>query len=866
MPFRVALIALLLLADRQDDLKLENASIRARFRDGRLVRIENVKSGEALDVDSRDFEIDTPRGRISDRDARRLNTQSAGGTVLTRYASENFDIEVRTALAARYLRKQISIKAKEPSGVKTVTMLEVKTGLSGRVHKSYHCQYYFGASDKGGLVAGIECPFAPISIDEGRFVASYAPGMKVGAGEIFESEPAFLGVYACGDRPREEAEREAMTEVISLELGPPRRAFWQAYNGWSAGTFRRDLSHRDWPKHKAFDLESIRLSAEAGLDFWTPAATWGGDYQSVEKPDFQGSAERRGLLDELKKNNVGLLHWFSVNNLNPWMGEGRYRRDKPEWAIYRQADKPDPKSNCCGCPEFMRWLTAAALADLRRTQAAAFCTDGDLAGGPGSVGGNIGYPVVCHAQDHAHLSTDATYAAWKGIMELYRRVRQEFPNLTMYACRPHQDLGAWSWRYLDGIFTVDEFPKAKKVPGCLSLGVGMGEDVRKRATHRRHRDFCPYWLDSAILYPIHYVNNPGFEVWDRSGHEYALISTIAVCDSANSVSLPARDRSVPADMAALKKWADWARRNAQELGPVIEWPAPGVEGTARLKDGRGFLFLFNPSTRAQPVAIPFDGILTEVHPIEGRRYLSRSTVRIPPQSAMVLRIQPDDLKPAVFGAVGQVEPDGETLALTGVRGPEGEVVDVQVRAPEIDRVCRVRVNGTALEFRKKDGLVHISIPFGGIALVPELSAWKTDGAILETTFALPERAKEILASRRCAERSAADSEKFCWGDESRLLLSIPIEGFDRHGELPVVWLNGREVPVRVTPKDIAAVPYADLTDAAVPGAVNVLRVSMKEVRADVLAGALLVNVRPRMTEAIGRSEPPARAPQAQEEY
>jgi hypothetical protein len=764
-------LALLFLQDLQND------RIRATFDNGRLVAIDNVKSGETYKLDSTEFDIDTLHGRLRSKDARKIENG--------RYTFDAADVTVRYTLVAHYIRKNVTIQFREPSGVRTVKLLDLKPGLKGRVHKSYHCFYYFGESERGGLMAGIECPFTKTD-DTGA--ASYTPNLK--AEKTFECESAYIGVYVAGK------DYEAMSELVSTELDRPRRAFWQAFNGWSAQTFRLDLTDPGWPKAKAYDFDTIKLCAEAGIDLWTSAATWVGDYKAFGREALKLNPEREALIEEMRRRNVGLFHWLSPNNVNPWMGDRRYRLDKPEWALYRKKDKPELNSNCCGSAEFIDWLSKRTIEDLHRTKAQGFITDGDLSGGPGSVGGNIGFPVVCHATNHAHLDADATYASWKGIMELFRRVRAEFPDMILTACRPQMDLGAWSWRYMDVIFTVDEFPKPKKILGSLSLGVCMGEDTRKRAYTRRHRDFCPYWMDSQLLYPIHYTNNPSSAIWDRYGHEYGLLSAMAVCDSVTGVMFPPRDRLVPEDLALLKKWADWARANAKDFGPVVEMNLPNVDGYSR----GSLIFLFNPSLRTQEVKL--DGNLEEIHPLEGHA-IADGKVRVLPHTAMILR---------------RVSEKSKTL-----RGYEGETV-------------------------------------GGVTFAghfPELSEWKRNGSTFEAT--LPVTAKPNVAPS--AEKSRR--EPFSWADPNRVLLSIPITDFGRKDPPPVVRVNGREVPVRVTSKDMSPCPYADLTDALVEGHVNTITITLKDHPPEAFVGPALFNLRPRATEKVGKSAP---LPMAPEEY
>jgi hypothetical protein len=822
-------LALLILSAIQDESRLDNGRIQALFSRGRLVRLAD------FEIESVEFDIDTTLGRCRAPDARRVER---GET--TRYLFEGLEVSVRYLLpaGAAFLRKEVSVRSLggAPFGVREARLLDLRIpSIEGRVHRSYHCYFYFGSSERGGVLGGIESPFAPGRAEGDRMSASYSPGLKVPRGATFECEPAFLGVYSLQGRPREEAEREAMTEAISIELGPPRRrTFWQCFNGWSANAFRKDLGDPEWPRHRRHVTDMFRSAAEAGAEYWTSAATWGGDYRRVQET-YVESEERRALREEMARHGVAFAYWFSPNNHNPWMNQNRYRPDRPEWTLHREPGKPDARGNCCGCPEFMEWLARIAIEDIRRTGAKIFGTDGDFQGGGGAHGGRIGYPVVCHATDHAHLTADASFACWKGILDLYKRIRREFPDILMTTWRPNQDLGAWGWRHVDAVSTIDEFPRPRKIAGSLSVGVGLGEDTRIRARTRRRRDCCPCWLDSAMLYPIQYVGNPAAEVWDRFGHEYGLLSAMAVCDSVNAITLPPRDRLVAADLEPLRRWADWARSHSEGFGPVQELGLAEVDGYARLREGRGYAFLFNPGLSSRTARLPW--------PAEhaGRRFPAGGLVAVPPHSAMVLRVEPDDGKPALFGVIGKLRIEGATAHVEGVEGPEGETVEARIRPDSFERV---RINGRPMKFRREKGEIVLSFSFDGDRFSPELDWRRIEGGF-EARFLLPSWARGALAAQKGAEKSASQFDRFPWADPSRLVLSIALGDFGRKDEHPQVTLNGRPIRTYSTPRDLAPGLYADLTLDAAFGGSNVLRVESTAV-----TGGMLFHLRPRHTRLL----------------
>jgi len=67
-----------------------------------------------------------------------------------------------------FLRKQVNFKTKSGGafGVQQAALLNLafvpEGSVTGRIHKSLQCQCYFGATLKGGLVAGLECPYSTL--------------------------------------------------------------------------------------------------------------------------------------------------------------------------------------------------------------------------------------------------------------------------------------------------------------------------------------------------------------------------------------------------------------------------------------------------------------------------------------------------------------------------------------------------------------------------------------------------------------------------------------------------------------------------------------------------------------------------------
>ena len=895
----LALFAVLLnAAAKAGDLTLDNARFRAVFdgATGALVQIADHSTGETTLLRSTEFQAQTTLGEISSTSARLISFVKKSGQVEARYDTGPLAVNVLYVLPrdGAFLRKQVNFKTKSGGafGVQHVELLNLsfvqEVSVAGRIHKSLQCQYFFGATPKGGLVAGLECPYSTLQTNRTGIKGFYTPGLKVPAGTTFECEPAFIGTYGMAVEravSREEAEREAVTAIVDTELRRPPRRFWSAFNGWGSATWRGDLDQPGWLQSREHDYESVRCAKEAGLDFWASAATWIGDYNrlgaiSNAAASFPESPERRALVRHIQNHGMKPFHWFSMNNANAWRPEGkRLRIDRNDWALFPAPGKPNEKANCNGNAEFIDWLMQMAIADIRRTKAGAFCTDGDFFGGGGKIA-----PVTCYATNHNHLGTNATFACWKGQMEVFKRLRQTFPELVLFACRPPQDLGAWSWRYLDCIFTTDEYPRLQNTVGCLSVGISLGDDLRSRARKRRHMDFCPYWLDSAQLFQRTDTkfHVPSHLVWDRAGSEYALLSALAVCDSAPIVYLPPRDRLIPEDLAVLRKWIDWVKSFSKGLGRLYELNLPVVDGYVRAAGDEVHLFLFNNLASSRPISFALDvtigisgkagWILSELHPFPGLviagphkgvfQYGDIATVVVPPQSAMVLRLGRDEGQPLLLGGAGRISVKGRQVHVEKLAGYAGETAQIQIRVPRLDQVQKLFIGTEEVKFIQTGGLLTAQIVFGGHVFSPELNDWSRNGerfhlpnveavneGLIETSFFIPPEGKKLLAMQPCAEKSLEDARAYPWGNPARLLLSIPLRDFNPNTTQVEVELNGRLLTVQTVPKELAPGLFLDLTDTVRFGGKNVLQFKVSKLPAGGLLPPLLLNL-PRMTNSV----------------
>lgn len=238
-------------------------------------------------------------------------------------------------------------------------------------------------------------------------------------------------------------------------------------------------------------------------------------------------------------------------------------------------------------------------------------------------------------------------------------IRDKYPNIFIGPmCRPAQDLGIWSNRNADGVFTLDEFGTAEPLPGLSNLPINVmcGDKIRKWSRVRVHHNFFPHYLDQPQVFAA--PKSMKGPAWPSEKIDYVMLSALSSSPSL-LFYLPTKAGLPGKDKADIRKWLDWGRRNIRYLQvrkDLPQWPESGkVDGSAHIVDDRGLVFLFNPNH--QPITGRFrldrDSIglqsgmrfdVVQTYPTTDTKQqlnLGQEVVwEVPPETSTVLEISP----------------------------------------------------------------------------------------------------------------------------------------------------------------------------------------------------------------------------------
>jgi hypothetical protein len=331
-----------------------------------------------------------------------------------------------------------------------------------------------------------------------------------------------------------------------------------------------------------------------------------------------------------------------MNNANPWSTEARsaeeqpFRSDRPNWRMFQEKQsfsytaitgttfEQTSNANCIANAPFWKWLLDVQLDGLRTGYYTGWGMDGDFFGGGGII-----IAVNCPSDQNDHLPGDFNYACERALNRMFATIRNAYPNLYMNDGRPPMNLGIWSNRHIDTVFTLDEFGKTEPLPGLRDqpTNVIYGDKIRKWSRMRMHHHLFPHYLDWPQVFvapqSMNAENNTKGPDWPSEKIDYVMLSAFS-CSPNQLFYLPTKQGIPARDKAEIKKWLEWGRTNRylQVRKDLPQWPEAGkVDGSIHVAGDRGLFFLFNPNPDRLAGHFVIDGLsagirleVTQIYP------------------------------------------------------------------------------------------------------------------------------------------------------------------------------------------------------------------------------------------------------------
>jgi len=898
---------------------------------GKLLSMEDREVSHKYAFESDEFELDTDRGIFSNSNAKPAGVRKEKGRVVYKFDYGKVSVSLIYTLKGRnaFFRRSVKVDNKAPLRVKNLVLGRTKFSQTAR--ETVHYTTFIAAPtvnfiryEKGGLFSGIENPYFKTEMNDTGMTLSFEPALILKPSEGYHSEPQFIGVYkrsgvmvadsgrpfrydanGSGYKPLDRNETRAMRAYALDYLAPSQKQFLNVNY-----QFFHPLPQM--PKNAAaadYFYKAIDTFSEIGGDMiiFKPLHRYRKPdkdqaYWNVIPDDKNHTARKICDYTDRKGIRYGFYMGCAAHG-----GEGNaaglnFRPDKPQWKKTDSQGNRAP-DNCMGCDEFFKWWLAVHDNTIKKYKLINWSWDPSLGSG-----------MNCHNESHGHFANKGGYKGWRRCIELMGRLKANTPGLFIQGFYGTKNFGLWGLRH------VDQHEVYNEQTIIVSTRHKQISDDRQQADGLRFQNnwsmrfrFTPAVTSHAL---VHRISEGGFraeliKAWDYNGWKYGVMSSLAIAGSFMPTIMPYETKLVPGYTDFYKKWSKWAKDNfeyvnyTEPFGPQVV--CGSVDGYARIKGDRGFVFLFNGNPRAAEIIfevgdeinLQADGTyrFTELYPSEKGKILldangksvfargAKTRIIVPADSCFLLELKRAEKKPApvLAGIEGKVVRNGSNLEITGVSGRPGALVDFAVSLSGADKTRKLTVNGVDQKFTATENAITGVIQFAGGMYQRELNQWrKPDGSLfsfpfhpqakgltLESSFYLRPEVKKLLSDAKPANFKEMGAKVESWYKAGNRPNDLSYHNFIgcRPGRLWLIVptyrrtdckiaLNGQALKNQMRDRASDWI-HADITDLVTCGADNRIELSFANTIANNFMGPFLIyptepntdSVSPRQNEA-----------------
>jgi len=924
--------------------QLENKLLRAVFDARGLIAIEDKALRQGVGFEGDRFVLEIDRRKIDSRALAPPKLRRQDNALIYHYQFDKWSVDVVYELKPgwRFLSKHLRVGLPGKHRVKRASVLGAKIKnpivsdhrIRGGGYGAFLRFARDGRAGKEaafGMFAVIQNPFLKLDLRDGSMSLAYEPDMEwLAEYGPFETDRVCLGTYALSgtryparmlpewaylqdpkafgrDAPKVDINGTlAMTDCVRAFMTYRPKKTVRIHVDWCENVYQMDLSQKGiWDEYKRI----IKMAASVGCDhiLYSPhdenlaplkdsrdawrweSLLWLGMGQKIRKGTWVASKD---ALPDVVKERLAFAKKHKIK-LVPYVYPTLPFMQDPEWTAWVGKLKGSPRPGGyrganTGLRSFQDWFVDQLVAFKKQTGVGGFALD---------------HWWIAYEKKEVGTSK---YAQWYGCRRILLKLREKCPDVLVDGRQQYQWFGPWTW--LGGSYphplATDEQPQSFRSFPDLHWSRGSADRQRYMGWWYRMLNFAP--VEVMPGYMTHQTmrsdvkgtmrrNRYRVRDMDYLGWKYSVISSIATAPINHVVNyLPARDeteyKTFPeSDKRWMREWLDWTDTNLatlRNLRPIIGQPMVGrCDGTAAVKDGRGFVFLFNPNYRQLDVEFTLDDsiglkdadgkrfVLRQLYPdldkgsLKGGflRYGQKVKLPMTGASAIVLGLEPLPAtmdKPLLSGCLGDVALKGGKLKLTKVTGRPGETSDISVMLPGKEKIASLTVNGQSVKFTQTGPLVTASVAFAGRKFVKcqQVGAYDANfkARTFSGSFSVPKRIFAQLDARKKAWPIPYNEAELAatWTAPHRLLMFVNIADPKDAMEVSMK-IDGKAVEVkkayssvyRSNPKNTFLGFYVDVSNLK-PEARHTVTVELPELQPGQFQGVFFENVEPESTQEI----------------
>lgn len=637
---------------------------------GMLSSLAN-RAGEVYPVQADEFEVVTDRGRFNSRGKTPVRAGDWEYVFDAGFARIRLEYSAKADQA--WIKRRVVVEdIRGPLVVEKVVLGRTRFAPGTGEFVNYDTFWNaptvaFLRWDLGGVFSGIENPFFQARCEAGELELAFEPSLILKAGQTYESEWQFIGVYrrsgvmivdhnpltSLGQLPRYRNPRGHVpidrSEVRAMQ------AFALDYLDVKVDRYLFILYNFFYPlpqmpasgsPEEALHLKMIDMFAQLGGDMiifnpMYPYTKPGGQAEAYWDLGPEHSAAAT-IMGHARAKGLKFGYYMGCARHG---AEGNacalpYAPERPEWKKV-DAEGHLAAENCIACDEYADWFLSVQRNTIERFGLGLWSWD------PGPGNG-----LFCHNEAHGHVAGKGGYKGWRSATELMRRLKEACPGLYYQAFYGRKEHGLWGFKYFDQHESYWELGLMNCTRHSDLHTDRMNADgVRHQGWWNQMFRFHPTLLTHGMVHRFQEGNyDPRLtKAWDHGGWRYSVMSCLASAGSVTTVILPEDLSLVPEMPAFYHKWLSWARETFAYIRYNIPFGSSvrpgGVDGWARIKGGHGFIFLCNPGPRPARIEFGLDDeiglgspgrfTLSPLYPLAGERLTDARTPRasLPPAIA-----------------------------------------------------------------------------------------------------------------------------------------------------------------------------------------------------------------------------------------
>lgn len=486
--------------------------------------------------------------------------------------------------------------------------------------------------DTYGFYTGVENPFFSASSAGSEVILSYEPSLILKEGEVYESEPQFLGNYVrsgmyvkekepinigalergikrprffnpCGEIPLDLAEIDAMRSYVEEYYDVIKRQFDNILYFFF-------YPKKQFPKTEE-EVQDYLQTIDRFSDMQGDIIAFNPHVNTIiptrEQPFWElapqnSSAER--ILRHAQDKGLRCGYYMGCA-FNGDGGNAALLPFMPEEKAWKKVDEFGnvASENCLGCDDYLEWWYEVQRNTIAKYNLGYWSWD------PGPGNGND-----CYATNHGHIPGKGEYKGWRNSQKLLARIKETFPELFLMSFYGRKEYGIWGFRY----FSQHEVYWEQTVLFGATLHNDLHDDrINAHGTRLQNQ-----WCMNFRFLPAHLGHglvprmgeswfDPEMDrAYDFGGFRYALLSAIACCGSVTHCTIPDCLENVPGYLEFYKKWIAWAKENyhycnfTRPIGDCVSNDI--IDGFARIDRDNGQIFLFNSSPKIMNKKLTLD--------------------------------------------------------------------------------------------------------------------------------------------------------------------------------------------------------------------------------------------------------------------